>query len=83
MQQQLNDITVKLFRYFNRHFKDVDERLKKQDNHIEGIYQLIDAYLKQAEAITSGSQAGDKRLQRLEQQIVRINRQARNRVASQ
>jgi hypothetical protein len=83
MHQQLNDITVKLFRYFNRHFKDVEERLKKQDNHIEGIYQLIDAYLKQAEAINDGSLAGDMRLQRLEQQIVRINRQARNRVVPQ
>lgn len=83
MQQQLNDITVKIFRYFNRHFKDVDERLKKQDKHIEGIYQLIDAYLKQAEAINQGSQVGDKRLQRLEDQIVRINRQARSRVVAQ
>ena len=80
MQQQLNDITVKIFRYFNRHFKDVDERLKKQDRHIEGIYQLIDSYLKQAEAINQGSLVGDKRLQRLEDQIVRINRQARSRV---
>lgn len=83
MQQQINDITVKLFRYFNRHFKDVEDRLKKQDSHIEGIYQLIDSYLKQAEAINNGSLADDKRLQRLEQQIVRINRQARNRVVSQ
>jgi hypothetical protein len=83
MQQQLNDVTVKIFRYFNRHFKDVEDRLKKQDSHIEGIYQLIDSYLKQAETINQDSVLGDKRLQRLEEQIVRINRQARSRVVSQ
>ncbi len=66
MQQQLNDITLKFFRYFDKKFRGLNQRIAEQDKHIEGLYQLIDSFVRQTELQTQDSLIDDARLRRLE-----------------
>lgn len=66
MQQQLNDMTLKFFRYFDSKFRGLNHRIAEQDKHIEGLYQLIDTYVQQTELQVQDALIDDARLQRLE-----------------
>lgn len=66
MQQQLNDITLKFFRYFDKKFRGVSSRMAEQDKHIEGLYQLIDTFVQQSELLTQDALIDDARISRLE-----------------
>lgn len=66
MQQQLNDITLKFFRYIDKKFRGVNSRLADQDKHIEGLYQLIDTFVQQSELLTQDALIDDARISRLE-----------------
>lgn len=66
MQQQLNDITLKFFRYFDSKFRGLNHRIAEQDKHIEGLYQLIDTYVQQTELQTQDALIDDARLTRVE-----------------
>ena len=66
MQQQLNDITLKFFRYFDSKFRGLNHRLAEQDKHIEGLYQLIDTYVQQTELQAHDALIDNARLSRVE-----------------
>lgn len=66
MQQQLNDITLKFFRYFDSKFRGLNHRLAEQDKHIEGLYQLIDSYVQQTELQAHDALIDNARLSRVE-----------------
>ena len=66
MQQQLNDITLKFFRYFDSKFRGLNHRIAEQDKHIEGLYQLIDTYVQQTELQAQDALIDDARLTRVE-----------------
>lgn len=78
MQHQLNDITIKFFIYFNGQFKSLDRRFKRQDEHIDGLYKLLDAYLKQIEINQQEALIDTVRVRRLEDQIKKLTQEARN-----
>lgn len=66
MQQQLNDITLKFFRYFDSKFRGLNHRIAEQDKHIEGLYQLIDTYIQQTELQAHDALIDNARLSRVE-----------------
>lgn len=66
MQQQLNDITLKFFRYFDKKFSGLNKRITAQDRHIEGLYQLIDTFVQQTELQAQDALIDDARLAHLE-----------------
>ena len=66
MQQQLNDITLKFFRYFDSKFRGLNHRIAEQDKHIEGLYQLIDTYVQQTELQAYDALIDNARLSRVE-----------------
>lgn len=66
MQQQLNDITLKFFRYFDSKFRGLNHRIAEQDKHIEGLYQLIDTYVQQTELQAHDALIDNARLSRVE-----------------
>lgn len=82
MQQQLNDFTTKFFKYFNRRFQVIDSRFSAQDDHIDGLYRLIDAYVKNIETKEHELVAGDARLERLERRVELLANQSRSGVRS-
>ena len=67
MQQQLNDITLKFFRYFDKCFYGLNQRIAEQDKHIAGLYDLIDTFVQQTELQAQDALIDDARLTRLEQ----------------
>ncbi|MBC7707869.1 hypothetical protein H7Y63_01465 [Polaromonas sp.] len=66
MQQQLNEMAIRFFCYFDQKFRGVDNRFMKQDRHIDGLYSLIDSYAKQLEMKEQENLAGNARVARLE-----------------
>lgn len=82
MQQQLTDITAKFFKYFDTRFQGVDRRFRRQDEHIDGLYRLLDTILKQIETKEHELLAGDVRVTRVERKVELLARQTRQRVIS-
>lgn len=82
MQQQLNDITARFFKYFDQRFRGLDNRFKKQDDHIEGLYRLIDGYSKQAEQQEHDAIIGEARVRRLEAIVASIAGDSRKELQS-
>ena len=66
MQQQLNDITLKFFRYIDKKFHGVNQKIADQDKHIEGLYDLIDTFVQQTELQAQDALIDDARLTRIE-----------------
>ena len=66
MQQQLNDITLKFFRYFDSKFRGLNHRLAGQDKHIVGLYHFIDSYVQQTERQVHDAPIDNARLSRVE-----------------
>lgn len=69
MQQQLNEITVKFFRYIDTKFSRVDKRFTDHDAQINSLYQLIDTYVRQAESNEQEALLEEARVTRLEQWV--------------
>ena len=72
MQQQLNDITLKFFRYFDSKFRGLNHRLAEQDKHIEGLHQLIDSYVQQTELQAHDALIDNARLSRVEKLLYAV-----------
>ena len=75
MQQQLNDITIKIFHYFDSKFRGLNHRIAEQDKHIEGLYQLIDTYVQQSELQAQDALIDDARLRRVENMLQVVTQQ--------
>ncbi|MDL2341735.1 MAG: hypothetical protein QFB87_01485 [Patescibacteria group bacterium] len=80
MQQQLNELAIRIFSYFDQRFRSVDNRFRKQDRHIDGLYSLIDSYAKQLEIKEQQNRADDDRVARLENWVERLALQSSSKV---
>ena len=75
MQQQLNDFTVKFFRYIDSKLSRVDKRFTVQDAQIDGLYRLVDSYAKQVETSEQEALIGDAKVNRLEHSVMQLSEQ--------
>lgn len=66
MQQQLNEITLKFFRYIDAKLSRVDKRFTDYDAQINSLYQLMDSYVRLAETSEQDALLKDERVTRLE-----------------
>ena len=80
MQQQLNEMTIRFFCYFDQKFRGLDKRFRNQDEHIDGLYRLVDSYAKQAEIQEQEALVGDARVARLEAWVEKLAGQNGNRL---
>ena len=68
----LDNLTLKLFRYFDIKFQTIDERFDHQDERIDGLFGLVDVLAKQTEIYHQEMLARDYQFERLEKWIHQI-----------
>ncbi len=72
LKRELDDFAVKLFRYLDERFKNVDQQFEQQDEKTGRLTGAVDAYAKQVEIYQQESLARDAQMARLERWIEQV-----------
>ncbi len=75
LDEKLNDFSVKLLKYLDKRFDDVNQRIDALDEKYVHLMVTLDAFLKRLDDIEKDNYARDHEIERLKRWIEQIAKQ--------